>query len=158
MQDLIIGFSKPKKRNIISYLIMLFEKVNFSHTYIRFYSNKYNESLIYQANFFGVGFCNYNNFINKNQIVKEFIIKINEEEKSALIKLCIQKCGESYGYGQLIGMAINKILKSHKKIFIKGEVCSEIVYKLLLSIGKIKEGEDPDMISPKKVKELLEIT
>lgn len=140
-----VGFSRHKGFAPLSWLIMLIERTNFSHAYIKIYSESLNRSLIYQANNSGVWFIGEPSFLNKNIEVETYEFEISSTQKTKLLQFCVDNSGKSYGRLQLIGMSIVKLIKFlfNKDIrnpFSNGStlyVCSELVLKALEEITNL---------------------
>lgn len=162
MNELYIGFSKPKKFKLFSWLIRIVENTNFSHVYIMFYSSKYERWLIYQASGSMVNFIEAKRFFNKNEIIKTFLVVCSEDSRTKAITKAIDYCSAPYGIKQIFGILCVKIArlfnKDIKNPFSDGEatwVCSEIVTSMLKELG-MDVGIKLDNVTPKDVYKFLE--
>lgn len=109
MSTITIGFSKSKhKFPLISWLIMLCEKTNFSHAYISFYSDSLDRQLIYEAHGSGVNFVGDKMFASIP--VESFEIEISDEQKINCLKWCIDQLGKPYSRKELIAIGLNRFL------------------------------------------------
>lgn len=160
MTNLIVGFSKPSKLKLISYLITKLDGTDFSHVYIRLYSESLNRNLIYQASGLKVNFIGFNSFLSHNTVVASFKIKIMEEQKIKLLQKAIDYAERPYSIKQLIGLGFVRgcafFGKRIKNPFYDGDqafICSELVANLLVDLGY--EFEDLNNVSPKDIYEVL---
>lgn len=156
MDTLIIGFSKKKNFNLVSETIKFMEGSKFSHVYLR-RNSKYGE-YVYQASGLAVNFTNINIFLDHNDIVEEFSIEIDEDQKKKLLEFFIANAGAPYGMDQLFTLA--KILicdrlyiKTDKTKVINGKkkfICSELAVIILAEILKVDLDikESADMVTP----------
>lgn len=159
MNNLIVGFSKAKSRTaFVSHLIRLFQKTPFSHTYLTFYSQKYDRWLVYQASKTAVNFMEYNHFLENNIIVDEFNIPITEEQHKSAITYAIDTVGRPYSLKALIGFAFELFGYKPKWLLDNGEkafICSELVVRTLEVSDIITYFENPDYVTPKELYEYL---
>lgn len=161
MDSIVVGFSKAKHwYKLGSKLICLVDNAPFSHTYIRFYAQKYDTWLIYEAKGAGVNFCSIDNFNDHATVVEEYLINITEEAKNKTVGYAIKNCGNPYGVIQLVGMAWVMLLKrlgckSPKNPFTKGTVCSELVGHILRDCLGEDVPQDLDIASPKDINILV---
>lgn len=128
-----IGFSAPRKHKIGADLIMWWTRQNYSHGYIRFESATI-QSSVYQASHGMVHFCTKENFEKDNVVVKEYSIPVSMEKRAEILRFCMDKAGNKYGYLTLLRIFLYDITKlrcfekdddSHK------EVCSELQAEIL---------------------------
>lgn len=150
IDKLYIGFSKAKGFKPLSWLIRLFEGTNYSHVYTKFHNNFYDDIDIYQAS---KGFVNHtleSQFISENEIIAEFYIEINNEEKKHLIKFLRNKLGKPYSVITLIGIFLSRFGIISKKFYDGDEayICSELVARVLLEAGKVPWNYDVDKATP----------
>jgi hypothetical protein len=158
MSDIIVGFSTAKKFNIFSWAIKTMEKTNYSHCYIKFYSESFDCWLIYHASHTSIHFLSEENFLKKANVLEEYQITIPEEIKKKLVKNAIRRAGILYGAFQILGMGITRIFKLwfNKKIcnpFADGEatqVCSDLLYYELKDAINFKDFE-PEVDGPRKL-------
>jgi hypothetical protein len=160
--QLIVGFSRPKKKKILSSLIMAVEQTNYSHVYVKFYSKTYDRYLIYQASGTQVNFVGSCLFDNKNEVVQEFNISVDSSSFKEMITFCIDNAGVAYGVKQLAGIAIVKFGKfigknlsnpwrDNKQTY----VCSELVGYILKDYANIHVDLKMDDLSPKDIHNIL---
>lgn len=124
---MIVGFSKPSKFKIVSWIIQKWQKTEFSHAYIKFYSQKYDRHMIYEASHTTVHFEELNNWLERNTVVKEF--DIGDEKRDHVIIFAIDNCNKPYSLRSLIGVLFGKpnFGKDGNNAFI----CSELVAKAI---------------------------
>lgn len=161
MIPLIIGFSKPKKFKLFSWIIRKIQKTPFSHVYIRFYSSKYERWLVYQASATSVNFIEFKRFSDINEIIKEFEIPASETAKNNVVQKAIDLVGAPYGVKQVIGIGIVELLKDFN-IHIENPlaennawVCSEVVAEVLKELNMDLQI-DLNKVTPKDIFLFLE--
>lgn len=162
MKMVIIGFSKPKKFKLHAALIMLLDKANFDHAYLRFRSENLERDIIYQAIGKGVEFRGKTLFEHTTDIVEEYKLNVEDEKYKKLMQFCIDNAGIPYGFLQILGACIvkffAKIGKQIKNPFDNGlnsEFCSEIAARCLNLIEGEEIIKDVESISPKDLQTLL---
>lgn len=165
MEKLIIGFSRSKKKfAIFSWLIRLVDGTKYSHVYIKWYSNKLQREIIYQASGTMVNFVGTSVFLEKNEIIKEYELEISDETSLKVKQFAMDKAGIKYGLKQVLGIGYVKLMyifgKNVRNPFDDGShtyVCSELVGEILKE--KLNFGMDIDLqtITPKDIDELMEL-
>lgn len=158
MKKITIGFSKSSsKLPIFSWLIMLAQKNNFSHSYIRFNSEEFGNDIIFQASGLAINFMGTELFNKKEIIVKEFFIEISDETYNKLLRSFIDLIGQPYSLLQIFNSAIYIVCKKAPfDKFIVGWDCSKLVASILKSELGFNITEDLDVITPKDLYEYLE--
>jgi hypothetical protein len=100
---MIVGFSKPNKFKIGSMLIRAWMGFSpFSHAYLRFWSNKYQLWMVYEASHGDIHFEEWENWKTKNKIVKEFDVPVSQEKETETVKWCILQCQKPYSFKALL--------------------------------------------------------
>lgn len=164
MRPLFIGFSRPKKFKLLSWLIRKVEDTDYSHVYIKFYSIALDRWLYYEAGGLMVRFCGKETFSDRNLVISEFKIDLDGDVYNKTIAWCIDNCGKPYGIIQLAGMGWVYFVKSitgkdKRNPFRDGkssQVCSEMVGYALKENGIIDIEEDLDLAGPKKIYNIVE--
>ncbi len=154
MNEIIVGFSRPKAwLEPFSWLIRLVTWSPISHAYIRFFDEEHNRWIVFQASGLKVNFIGQIMFDNAEDIYAEFSVPVSDSMKSSVVQGAIDKCGSSYGIGQIFGFAwvlmMRMLGKSVSNPFYSASsfVCSELVGDVLIEIG---EGNlDPSAMTPK---------
>lgn len=138
-----VGFSRHKGFAPLSWLIMLCERTNFSHAYIRLHSESLDRDLIYQATGAGVNFVGSVMFDQTAQVVEEYKIEISEDARKKLLQWCVDNAGKPYGRMQILGLGLVRLAKlvgiRMKNPFPNGNgayVCCELVAEALENLGK----------------------
>ncbi len=159
MRDIYIGFSQPKSKMIASELIKLGTRSQYSHSYIRFVSERMDMSNVYHAAHGMVHFRSYNNFLKDNVAMIVYRIELTEEQYLQVLKQCMELSGEGYGYIELLGIVIvdvannvNIPLKIHDG---RGYICSELVGMLCIEILKMKFKKPTYLLCPADVQNAL---
>lgn len=154
MKKIVIGFSRNKTSKL-SRLIMAVERTSFSHTYLRFHSDKYDRDLIYQASGLAVNFMGPQIFKYHNIVVEEFEFEISNEVYTKMMRFAIDNCGKPYSIKSLFGIGYKKLMgflgKDVRNPFRDGEqsyVCSELVSDVIRFFLDKKIGDSLDDISP----------
>jgi hypothetical protein len=132
-----IGFSKSKKKfPIFSWLIRLFEKVDFSHVYLKI-TTRYGD-IVYQASGTSVNITSYNIFLKNNTVVAEFKFNVTEERSDELYTMCVSYLGIKYGTKQILRIALYRLLRklnitprNYRSDDVKTMICSEVVARVL---------------------------
>ncbi len=162
MQKIIFGFSKHKGFAPMSWLIMLCERTEYSHAFIKIPLDNVKRDLIYQATGKGVYFIGKDLFKEHNIIVKEFEFEVSNESRRQLLQYAIDNSGKSYSLIQLIGLlckrlcrklfkrTINNPIKDKRNSFI----CTEIAAAGLKELGFPVE-DDLDSIGLRELGEII---
>ena len=161
MKTITIGFSRPKKANILSSTIMWFDNTDYSHVFMSFKSESLNRTLIYQANRYGVYFEGLKIFTDNNIVVKSYDIEISDESHTKLLQKCVDMSGLHYGFLQILGLGIERTLgligiKTKNPIQDKNYICSELIATLMKECLNIDVPEDYNEVSPHDLDVLLE--
>ncbi len=144
MINIVIGFSTSSKKNsIISAIIRLVERTPYSHVYVKFYSPTLDRWLVYHASHTNVHFNNIETFAKENIILEEYALATSECKKNEALRMCVDRVGRPYGYLQIFGMGIVRLIKAWfnvrlKNPFADGErtqVCSELVGHVISKLG-----------------------
>jgi hypothetical protein len=161
MNQIIIGFSSPKKWMPYAALIKLLYGTSYDHVYIRIYSGSYQRDLIYQASKTLLNFMSPEVFAQSNNIIQEFAIGISKDDKIKVMQFAIDNAGKPYGIMEAIGIGIIKIASFFgKKInnpFNEGTnsyVCSTLAAYVLKTYLN-KNIEDFQNYSPQDIYNLL---
>lgn len=162
MESIIIGFSKPRSFGILAWLIMVVERSEFSHVYMKTYSKSLDRWLIYQASGTKVNFIGQEKFYEHNESVKEYLFDVNPESKTKFLVKAVDTVGTPYGVKQLIGIGLVRLgkvfglkltnpFRDNRATY----VCSELAAEVLEEITGINIGEDLDTIGPKELDEII---
>jgi uncharacterized protein YycO len=157
MKKVSIGFSRPVKFKILSWLIRKVQRTEYSHAYIKFHSDSLDRDLIYQASGLQVNFVGKTLFEEDHVIVKEFDLQISDEAHKKALQFAVDRAGMPYSIKQLFGILIynltgNQVLKDGRS----GYVCSELVAQMLSEDLGITITKDLDIVTPKDVYNILE--
>ena len=156
MHTIIIGFSKPKKMifPIGSWLIRLWLKTPYSHTYMKFYSESLNREIVYEAVGSGVRFIGLKQWTEHAQEIDCFTVTLKNSNYITLMQYCIDHSGFDYGFMQNIGIFLADIFRLKNNPFKKGLNCSEQIAKIL-SLEGYKFDKPFDLITPKDIYQVL---
>jgi hypothetical protein len=108
MKQIVFGFSKPKKLWLKPYamLIMLYDRSNFDHGYIRFRSDRWNTDFIYQSSGSRTNFMGGDYFNSINSAQEEYAIQVSDDVEAIVGALCVSREGRSYPVLMILGMMI----------------------------------------------------
>lgn len=155
MRNMYVGFSRSSLRfPVFSKLIQWYMGTDFSHTYIRFYSDTLNRNIIYESAGGGVKFVGSNEWKRRNHTVVEFSLPVKEEAYLDLMRQLIDYAGIEYGFWQNIGIVISDLFGLKRNPISKGKNCSELVSEVLASSG-FELPKEPNLMTPKDVFNLL---
>lgn len=162
MENVIFGFSTPKKFHILPWIIRKVEKTEFSHVYIKIYSVEAQRWLIYQASGMKVNFIGADKFEETNKIIAEFPLRTSKKDKKQILQEAVDSLGIDYGMKQLMGMGLVRLCALiNVKIsnpFADGSatyICSEAAATILVKHFGFKL-EDLDDVTPKEVYEQVD--
>lgn len=163
MATIKVGFSRPRKWwKPFSLLIRLFTWAPYSHTYIRFYSSKYDRWLVYQASNLIVNFVGPKAWEEEAFVVREFDLEVSDETVTKVVSYAIDNAGQPYDLMSVFGIATVKIASLFGRRIAnplgngRGFFCSELVGEILVEIVGEKIREDLAIITPRDIYEYLE--
>jgi len=158
MSSIIIGFSKPRKLNLLSRIIMMFEKTPFSHVYIKIPNNYFKDCDIYQASKGMVNHIVEVNFLNYNISIKEFKLDVDSDNKFKIIQFLRARLGSPYSFKALIVIFLRRLGFKLKTVSDKKEsyICSELGARVLVHFGSVNIDVDLDLITPLQLFNILD--
>jgi len=135
---IIVGFSRPKGvfMPILAWLIMFFDRRDYSHVYVKWYSKKFDEWIHYEADTSGVRFVGSKAFEEQRTRIVEYELPPMTDRKK-LVKYALKNAGSSYPVWHLVGIAwaqlVEKLCGRDIKNIFSGEesVCSKLVILIL---------------------------
>lgn len=157
MATIKVGFSRPRGFSMGSLLIRIADRAPYSHTYIRFYSSRYDRWLVYQASPAVVSFYGMSEFVKSSEILREFDIDVSEETRSRMITYAIDTSGMPYDMRSVAGIAIVKVAALLGKRIVspfgdgRGMFCSELVGSVLKEIVGERISGDISTMTPKDI-------
>lgn len=161
--QIIFGFSRPKKFKPFAWLIMKSYGIPYSHSYIKIFSEKYDRYLIYQASSTMVNFMNMETFNEEALVVSETQVKVTQDQRSKIIQFAIDNCGKPYGVKDIIGLAwvklnswVGREVKNPLSDKDSTLICSELTSIVLRDCLNIVLPKDPDDMTPLDVYQLLD--
>ena len=162
---MIVGFSRPLTFKPFAEVIMLADRTNFSHTYIKLYSQKLDCTFIFQASGSNVNIMNSEVFEAHNKIVEEIAIPISEETRLQILKFAFQQLGKPYSLKQILGITIFRLASlvgiRLRNLFADDDesfVCSELVGDVIRKFINPTYDPNLEIISPKDILVYLEST
>lgn len=151
MKFLTIGFSTNKKSKT-SAIIRWYLKTKFSHTYLYFKLEEFDQYTVFQAvGEGGAQFISADTFLAHNTVVSEFKIPLSEEQYKIVLNRCHELSGDSYGFLQNIGMVLARMFRLKKNPFRKHRNCSEIIAECIIKIDSKAFKKDLNLITPKDI-------
>ena len=161
-RKLYIEFTRPhedyKKYPLLSWFIRAFEQTPYSHVRLT-WVNSTNRKVVYEASGMSVKFMGtIAQEDHKVVVCDSYEIDITREEYRALIDLCMEYAGISYGIMQLVGMGLTYLPWIEKNPYSDGrksQVCSELVGAFLERVKKVDVAEDLDIAGPKDINKTL---
>lgn len=149
-----VGFSRPKKGLAwASKLIRLVEKTDYSHVYLRWQSKSGAECFFHAAET-RVQFWGGEIARDRLNILEEYWVDITAEDYRKLIAFTHRNSGREYGFGQLIGMAAQRLFGLKKNPLADGRrswVCSEAVGYFIEDILNHDLNKDLEVAGPKYI-------
>jgi hypothetical protein len=159
MQTILVGFSRPKKFKIGSFLIRLIEGVDFSHVFLMIGTDVYHESVP------SVNKLGYLTFLDQHKLVDLHMIYVTEEKHAEIAAFCNDCLINSIPYGklQIVGMGflrvVNQLFRTKlKNPFADGMktmVCSEFVGVVLEKIGLDIPDDQLEIEGPKLIHKMV---
>lgn len=158
MPQLIVGFSKPVKKFVpYSWAIRLVDGAEYSHTYIKVHSAKYDRDIVYQASRLAVNFMGTAKFAEEAIAVKEYSLEVSDEALKKVMQFAIDHAGDPYDLMSAMGLGVSKIAglfgkKINNPFGDKQNAyfCSELVGAILEDLGIDVPGE-PGSMTPKDI-------
>lgn len=159
MSTITIGFSKPKKFMIGSWLISKWMNQPYSHVFIKF-DSKQIPSTVYHAAHGMVHFMELENFKRVNEIVKEYSITVEDSVRKEFLVRGIYLAGSKYAYDELVKIMFMDILNSLdikiKTFDSKGYICSELVGYLMNKQLNVEFDKPLYLLRPDDIDKKLE--
>jgi len=150
-------FAKPKTWKPISWIIMLIERSRFSHCAIAY--GDYDNKLVAHSTGHKVNLQTIEIFTDHYKIVETVIVDIKGKD---FLRNIMKHMGKEYGYGTLIGIAIQRFLGLFglkiKNPFGDGDdtfVCSELVIHMLQCASEEYDMLSAERDGPKKIYEVI---
>jgi hypothetical protein len=159
MREIKIVFTRSKKKvRIISTLIMWWTGKEYSHVARGLLRRNWGYGY-YHASEGRVNYEHERMFNTKNEIVKEYSLRVSDEVWFKVSESCWKEAGQPYGFMQNIGIVIVDIAaKMGIKIdtpFKKGMNCSELMYRDVFKVMFPELDYNPDTIKPHQIEEII---
>jgi hypothetical protein len=106
MHKVSIAFSRPRKFNLISKLIMLVEGTNYSHTFVSWKDHDIDRRKVFEAVGAGVRIIGAKIFKKKSLIIDIYHFQVDEETIRWLEQYSHDQSGKPYGYKHIMGLLI----------------------------------------------------
>lgn len=150
--EIVVGFSTPRKFNILSWMIKWFEKSTFSHSFICI-----DHKVVFHATGDGVNLMPLSKFLERSKVQKQYFFKLDPYQEmrfDGFIKGCI---GKEYSQAQLLLIVAEKYfgLINPKSNGFRKYICSELVADVMSYVFNWKFSEPHDFITPKELEAFL---
>jgi len=161
MRTITIGFSKNSDNKIFSVGLQEYMNRDYSHCFIKFNTKHHlGDNAIYHSSLSaGIGYMSQTIFEEDNTIVMLYELEVSEEVYKEIKQALFKVCGRKYGLMQNLGILTVDLLRNigikAKNPFVKGENCSEMVYRHVLMSLFPEHKYDPDTITPSEVEDIL---
>lgn len=158
MKRLKIGFSKPRGKwfPVFSWAIRLYERVPFSHVYLR-WDTQFGVPICYQASGAAINFMGDYAFKRHLEIVEEYEFDVPDKQWAVGMKFCLENVGKDYALMGVLGVPLMDLFKLSKNPFSDGEesqYCAELVTRFLAHLD-IDLKLDADRVKLKQVHEFI---
>lgn len=155
MRKLTIGFSKPKGKLLpfFSWAIRWYEKIPYSHVYIRWQTNV-GPSICYHAAHTSLHFLSDSMFEKNVDPIETFEFNITDEQYERLLKYCLETCGSSYALLEVFGLLFMDLLKLNRNPAGTGkdkQYCAELVFRTIGEMNQENLTFDADRVKLKQV-------
>lgn len=162
MRKLYIHFSRStKKFNHFSRMLQWYEGLPISHVAVELPTSKGlgQNFVLHSTVGSGVSLISKKRFLEDNEVMESYTIKLEIEEYKKIRNAMLDDCGEEYAMMQNIGIFLIDVARRlgiiSKNPFKKGQNCSELVYRHIISNRYQNFNIDPDLIKPSKIREIL---
>lgn len=160
MKTITIVFTKSKKKFApISKAIMWWTGVNYSHVARKGKLPFVEKPHYYHAAEGNVHYSYEDNFISKNEIVKEYEIEVSNDIYTELVKTSWEQCGSYYGFMQNIGIFMVDLLQKvgirATNPFKKNVNCSELIFTTVFQKMLPNLPYRKDTIKPHHIEEII---
>lgn len=157
MTEVLFGFSKSRKGlAIFGWLISFFQRNKYSHTFIRLWIPNQSLYVVIDATSHGVRVRHWNQFKEESEMVCAYTAAIDEAKALRLFWWAIERTGQPYPLFEILGNAIQIIVKtiSFNKIIIsnpfregsKKPRCNELVALALMEVFSVHISDDLDSV------------
>lgn len=158
MKSIVIGFSRPTKFSVHSWIIQKIDKASFDHAYLKFHSDTLSRDIIYQSNWRGVEFIGTGLWLTTTMPIEEYSIAVDDNQYMSMMQFCVDNAGISYNYLGVIGAGLVKLGLCKTNPFnsgLKTEFCSEIVARCLNVVDPAQFQLDAANITPSDLNQLF---
>ena len=160
-----IYFTTPKKFNPFSWLIRQIERREYSHVVLAWRSSELERKLVYQSNIHGMLFIGGEKFHQKNEVILEYKLTLDDFEEKVIKQWCVDVSGGSYAVSGILKSALNKLLVfmgaspiKFRSDGYKDTICSELVANALYPTFSMHINPDNlDLMTPSDLEKLLDL-
>lgn len=128
-----------------AWAIQKWMKADYSHVYLRVYSQYTNQWLVYQASHGMVHLRLWKWFFSGNEPVVEYELELPEQDLKNTIKIAQQLLGQPYGYLGLLKIVLRRCGFKVAGDGLNSFHCSELIAVLMPELAK---GMQADFIEP----------
>ena len=153
MKKITIGLSAHTPFNLFSSVIKFLLKTPYSHAYIKFYDERIDRTLVYQASGLTVNLMNIETFNSDENVFKEYTIEIPEDIYYKSLTFCYDQLGKPYDMKMIVNIFFYILfsIKLFRGDGTKAYVCSELVGYVLKMIGILPAEYNLDFYTPRDV-------
>jgi len=162
MKTITINFTRNIDGKIFSRLLQWYEGMPISHVSIELDTTKGlgQPFVVHSVISKGVSLIPMTRFLEDNEIMESYKVELSDEEYKDIRNELLDNCGIQYAYWQNVGILMVDVLKKlgykGKNPFTKGQNCSELLYKHLISkLYDLPIDYKSDLIKPSQLRTIL---
>lgn len=147
-----IGFSRPVKFKIFSWLIRIYLRTAYSHVYIRFFDEYTQRWIIFEASHGEVHLIESSNWRKENLVIREQAFRVDEQHRREVIRFMIDHLQKPYSFRNILGIIFYQTIGWKPPFFNDGPdafICSELI--ALALDNKIQFKKPLDLVTPRDI-------
>lgn len=150
-----IGLSRPRKFNLISWLIQKVERTDFSHAFIEWFIPATQQLVVIHAGFSGIELISSDKFFSKNKGVEFYTYALSSPEIP--LSRMIELLGTRYGYFDVFKLFLKRFLGRYfgLRFHDTGYTCVEVAVEFLIWAYSIRPPTDKNEMGLKELQEYL---
>jgi hypothetical protein len=163
MKQITIGFSRACTTfPIFSWAIMLVQRTNYSHVYLKYQDEYLGQPMHYGASHTLVNYMSAPVFLSQETVVKEFTFNVSDATFLSTLQFAANQAGKPYGLLEICGLALVE-LASFVGIKISNPfkeagatwICDQLVAAMLNTCENVTLPMPLDNMTPKDVYNLV---
>lgn len=159
MRLISIVASRPHEKKIGSEWIMFEMGTDYSHVSWIFWNTNRTKPRYYECYLKGgVAFTGQRHWEGRNHTVFRKDFEVTDEIYELFLDSAMDKCGESYGFWQNLGIKLKVVFALDRNIFSSSKDssnCSELIYDFKDFVGLVINGTEADLVTPKDIIEAI---